>query len=60
MLRLTITCLLSGAVTAACVHQPTDQTQTRYCSVRSYEPCLEQVRTGNCQPCPTTDQVSRP
>ena len=24
----------------------------RYCSVRSFEPCLDQERTHDCQPCP--------
>lgn len=24
----------------------------RYCSVQSFEPCLDQERTHNCQPCP--------
>jgi hypothetical protein len=24
----------------------------RYCSIRSFEPCLDQARTHDCQPCP--------
>jgi len=24
----------------------------RYCSIATYEPCLDQERTHNCQPCP--------
>ena len=24
----------------------------RYCSVRTFEPCLDQERSHNCQPCP--------
>jgi hypothetical protein len=55
MLRPILICLFSCATIAACQHQPVQQTETRYCSVRSFEPCLEPVRTGNCQPCPQPD-----
>jgi hypothetical protein len=34
------------------VGQRTDHIGQRYCSISSYEPCLDQVRTHDCQPCP--------
>jgi hypothetical protein len=30
----------------------TDHIGARYCSISTFEPCLDQVRTHNCQPCP--------
>jgi hypothetical protein len=35
------------------VGQPTDHLVQRYCSVSTFEPCLDQERTHNCQPCPS-------
>lgn len=34
------------------VGQRTDHIGVRYCSISTFEPCLDQVRTHNCQPCP--------
>jgi hypothetical protein len=37
------------------VGQPADRSigkRVRYCSIRTYEPCLDQERTHDCQPCP--------
>jgi hypothetical protein len=37
------------------VGQPADRSigkRLRYCSINTYEPCLDQERTHNCQPCP--------
>ncbi|HTC51069.1 MAG TPA: hypothetical protein VK700_03960 [Steroidobacteraceae bacterium] len=34
------------------VGQRTDHAGVRYCSISSFEPCLDQVRSHNCQPCP--------
>jgi hypothetical protein len=34
------------------VGQRTDRIGLRYCSISTFEPCLDQVRTRNCQPCP--------
>lgn len=34
------------------VGQRTDRIGQRYCSISTFEPCLDQVRTHNCQPCP--------
>jgi hypothetical protein len=52
MLRL-IVCLLVIELCDGCTELPPQRSAaTRYCSVRTAEPCLDQVRTGNCQPCP--------
>lgn len=52
MLRL-IVCFLMIEVCYGCTVPPPQRTSaTGYCSVRTAEPCLDQVRTGNCQPCP--------
>ena len=34
------------------VGQRTDHIGQRYCSISTFEPCLDQLRTHNCQPCP--------
>jgi hypothetical protein len=34
------------------VGQRTDHAGLRYCSISTFEPCLDQVRSHNCQPCP--------
>ena len=34
------------------VGQRTDHVGQHYCSISSFEPCLDQVRSHNCQPCP--------
>jgi hypothetical protein len=35
------------------IGQPTDHLVQRYCSISTFEPCLDQERTHNCQPCPS-------
>jgi hypothetical protein len=45
--------LAVGALTAcASLNTPHAAAEPRYCSVETFEPCLVQQRTGNCQPCP--------
>ncbi len=51
MLRRLVTWLLVCSLAAGCASPP-PQHAMRYCSVISFEPCLVQERTGNCQPCP--------
>jgi hypothetical protein len=54
MVRSLIACLLAGALVAGCAYVPVRHSAAaQYCSVLSYEPCLDQVRTGNCVPCPS-------
>lgn len=49
----TIVCALVLAAIAGCAESPGPRSAApRYCSVLSHEPCLDQERTGNCQPCP--------
>jgi hypothetical protein len=53
MLRSLVMSLVAGALAAGCA-APAPHA-VRYCSLISYTPCLEQQRSGNCQPCPNQD-----
>lgn len=51
MIRATA-CVLAPATIAGCATSDgLRSSATRYCSVITHEPCLDQQRTGNCLPC---------
>jgi hypothetical protein len=44
--------IIVGLASACTQTPPTRIAATHYCEVTSHEPCLDNVRTGNCVPCP--------
>ena len=44
--------LIVVGLASACTQMPHARlAATRYCEVNSHEPCLDNMRTGNCVPC---------
>jgi hypothetical protein len=44
----------AAKLAALTVGQPADRSLAqRYCSVETFEPCVDQERSHNCQPCPS-------